>query len=179
MPLNQMHIRTAESEQNNQAPGVTSKLSQKASPLGGAFGMMRSSGHRPHQGWDLYAPVGSPVYAVSSGVVEFAEAHGDYGVQVCVRLGLRCGSDVDRLAAKSHAKYLYAFYAHLSSVLVRAGQTVQEGQLIAFSGNSGNASHTPPHLHFEIRTEARPGKGLRGRIDPGNVLGFQHYQCAV
>ena len=176
MPLDRMDIRTADIEQHIHQPGVTSKLT---SPLGGTFGMVRSSGHKPHQGWDLYAKVGSPVYAVCDSVVEYTSKHGDYGLQLCLHLGLMCGSEVDRLGAKFHAKYLYAFYAHLSSVLVGAGSTVREGQLIAFSGNSGIAAHTPPHLHFEIRTEARPGRGLRGRIDPGKVLGFEPYRCAA
>ena len=54
---------------------------------------------------------------------------------------------------------------------------VAEGDLIALSGNSGNASNTPSHLHFELRTHPNLGKGLAGRINPGELLGYSHYSC--
>jgi len=70
---------------------------------------------------------------------------------------------------------LWAFYAHLSLIYVQAGKAVLEGEVIALTGNSGNATNVPPHLHFEIRTKPRAAKGLTGRIDPGEVLGYDHY----
>src|SRR4051794_11010552 len=85
-PLKDMKIRTAESDSSQSGAGVSSRLSQKASPIGGSFGRVRSSGKKPHQGWDLYAAVGTPVYAVGPGVVEYSETHGAYGTQICLRL---------------------------------------------------------------------------------------------
>jgi murein DD-endopeptidase MepM/ murein hydrolase activator NlpD len=178
-PLDKMQLRAADIEESIHQPGVTSKLSWQASPVGGSFGKVRSSGHKPHQGWDLYATVGTPVYAVMDGQVAYAESHGDYGLQVCILLGgLQC-SNVDAIAQRFHSAHLYAFYGHLSSALVKKGDTVREGQTIGLSGNSGNARTTPPHLHFEVRTVARLGKGLVGRIDPGELLGYQYYSCSL
>jgi murein DD-endopeptidase MepM/ murein hydrolase activator NlpD len=174
-----MRLRSADIEEGIHQPGVTSKLSPQASPIGGTFGKVRSSGRKPHQGWDLYADVGTPVYSVADGQVEYVENRGDYGLQICVRLGGPQCSSMDALARRFLAASLHAFYAHLSLSLVRTGDLVREGQTIGLSGNSGNARTTPPHLHFEVRTQARLGKGLAGRIDPGELLGYEYYRCAL
>lgn len=172
-PLDKMKIRTAELDATTSAPSVSSRLSHHASPVGGSFGRVRSSGTKPHQGWDLYAEIGTPVYAVGPGVVEYAETRGDYGNQICLRL------DEQSLTPMT-PQYLgeqlrYAFYAHLSLCLVKKGQAVLEGDVIALTGNTGNAANTPPHLHFELRTKPRPSTGLGGRLDPGSLLGYGYY----
>jgi murein DD-endopeptidase MepM/ murein hydrolase activator NlpD len=170
-PLDSMYLRTAELDQANTDPAVTARLKHSASPVGGAFGKVRSSGTKPHQGWDIYADIGTFVYAVSSGVIEgVRESQTGYGLQLCLKL------DREPMTRATGPKpQLWAFYAHLSRVLVSEGH-VEEGQLIAFTGNSGNADDTPPHLHFELRTQPWPGKGLKGRLDPGEALGYWHYQ---
>jgi len=61
-----------------------------------------------------------------------------------------------------HRGETLSVYAHLSSILVEAGEEVDGGQLIALSGHSGNASG--PHLHFEIWRRGR-------EIDPVPFLG--------
>jgi murein DD-endopeptidase MepM/ murein hydrolase activator NlpD len=170
-PLDKMKIRTAEHDQFARGPGVTSRLSTAASPIGGSFGRVRSSGARPHQGWDLYAPVGTPVHAVTAGVVEYSETRGDYGTQVCIRLDDSALSPVRREPVPPR----YAFYAHLSASFVRSGQAVLEGDEIGLTGTSGNAGNTPPHLHFELRTNPRPSSGLSDRLDPGELLGYGYY----
>ena len=170
-PLDTMKIRTAERDDSARGSAVTSRLSTAASPIGGSFGPVRSSGARLHQGWDLYAAIGTTVYAVSPGVVEYAETRGDYGTQVCVRLDEKALSPIQSGPAPPR----YAFYAHLSAVFVRAGRAVLEGDEIGLTGNSGNAGNTPPHLHFELRTTARPSTGLSGRLDPGELLGYGYY----
>lgn len=130
------------------------------------FGMVRNQGKKPHQGWDLAARVGTPVYAIRSGRIVEVRDHGDYGKQVTLEF-----THVGQTA--------YAFYAHLEKFLCKQGDPVRDGDVIATSGRSGNAWNLPmaeEHLHFEIRLWLqRPGKGLVARIDPGEVLGYETY----
>jgi murein DD-endopeptidase MepM/ murein hydrolase activator NlpD len=168
-PLEHMLIRTAEDDRTF---SVGSKLNSASSPIGGAFGMVRKHGHKPHQGWDLYAPVATPVFAIVNGTVEFVRSVGDYGLQLCVKFAN------DESLRAGYPSGLYAFYGHLLSASVSKHDVVHEGQQLALSGVSGNAGNTPPHLHFEIRTVARPSRGLTGRIDPGSILGYQYYSCS-
>jgi len=76
----------------------------------------------------------------------------------------------------SNSGDLFAFYAHLSVVLVSEGQPVRAGERIALTGATGNASVSAPHLHFEIRdvSTPSPGLGLKGRLDPATVLGYAY-----
>ena len=141
--------------------------------LSNIFGRVRNGGTRPHQGWDLAAPVGAPVFSIASGIVCYVKEGGAYGLQVCIQFSrmktgqMYMSSDTD----------LFAFYAHLASACVVEGQLVSEGQQVGTVGQSGNAGFTPPHLHFEIRTRPNAGRGLRHRLDPGEVLGFDHLAC--
>jgi len=120
---------------------------------------------RNHQGWDLAAPPGTPVYAVADGTVEsIADDAGDYGRTITLRF-LRGGM------------FLFAFYAHLSYISVAGGQQVSAGQLIGYTGNTGNAAGLQPadaHLHFELRTAPVAGLGLGNRLDPGELLGYEY-----
>lgn len=134
------------------------------------FGMVRNGGTRPHQGWDLWAPVGTPIYAVANGLIEFVRINtGDYGTQICMSFE----------NPSSSGSLLYAFYAHLSEVYVTEKFWAEEGQMLGLTGKTGNASNLPSiedeHLHFEIRTEVSPGRGLVGRIDPARLFGYDLY----
>lgn len=91
-------------------------------------------GGRSHKGTDIFAPYGSPVFAVASGVIQRAGYSGIAGLAI-------------QLRAVDGNTY---FYAHESSVSVRAGQQVQVGQVIGRVGNSGNAAGKSPHVHFEL-----------------------------
>ena len=128
------------------------------------FGMVRryADGRpKPHQGWDLFAAVGTMVYAIGDGKVAFVRDGGDYGLQLCHSFVCQ-----DRT--------LYAFYAHLQTVLVRAGETVTMRQEIGRTGISGNARNLPRHehhLHFEIREHEHCGQGLAGRLSPLAIYG--------
>lgn len=129
------------------------------------FGMVRNGGARAHQGWDLAAPVGTPVFAIRPGRIVDVRDEGDYGVQVTLEF-------------EHGPRLLYAFYAHLLSVRCAEGEPVGEGATLGYTGMTGNARHLSAresHLHFEVRTAPRPGRGLVGRVDPGEVLGFQAY----
>ena len=106
------------------------------------WGAPRSNG-RHHQGTDMLAPYGSPVYAVAAGVVETAS-----GSSGGISLYLRTANG-DRY-----------FYAHNSANVARNGQRVQAGELIARVGRSGNARGGPSHVHFE----RQPGGG--GSVNP-------------
>lgn len=64
-----------------------------------------------------------------------------------------------------HYNGLYTLYAHGSSLVAKVGQEVKQGQLIMYSGNTGNS--TGPHLHFEVRVA--PG-GYNNRVNPLNYL---------
>lgn len=88
-----------------------------------------------HAGVDFSAEIGTPIYATADGVVEFARKHynGGYG----------------NLIKIDHSFGFKTYYAHLDDLLVKRGDFVKKGQIIAYSGNSGIS--TGPHLHYEIR----------------------------
>ena len=118
---------------------------------------------RNHQGIDLEAPIGTPCYAIGDGVVTLVEERGDYGLRVTLQLD-----------EQHTGRSLWAFYAHLSKAKVAAGDRVRLGDVIALTGESGNArgmAAADQHLHFELRTEPAPGLGLKGRIDPLEIYG--------
>jgi murein DD-endopeptidase MepM/ murein hydrolase activator NlpD len=158
LPILQMKLRSAD---------IDATLSMTTSPVGGSFGHVRSCGLKVHQGWDILAPVGTKAFAIDDGTIVGIRNQGDYGLQVLLALS--------RL--KFRSQKLYAFYAHLSHCLVSTMKDAREGEVVGLTGISGNAGGTSPHLHFEIRTDPWPGKGLGGRIDPGEILGYQYYAC--
>ncbi len=98
-----------------------------------------------HQGLDLAAPEGSEVRAAFDGVVRSAGERGGYGLAVEL----------------SHGRGLTTLYAHASELLVRDGERVTRGQVIARVGHTGRA--TGPHLHLEVRQGSHP-------VDPGRAL---------
>ncbi|MYZ33631.1 peptidoglycan DD-metalloendopeptidase family protein [Streptomyces sp. SID4917] len=95
-----------------------------------------------HTGIDFVVSVGTPVKAIGPGKVVSAAPGGAYGNQVVIR----------------HDDGRYSQYAHLSSVQISAGQSVQGGTRIGLSGATGNV--TGPHLHFEIRTGPAYGSDI-------------------
>lgn len=102
------------------------------SPYGWRWGRM-------HRGVDIAAPIGTPIIASADGVVIGAGWNsGGYGNLVELR----------------HNNGWETIYAHTSKMLVKNGQRVKQGQVIALCGSTGDS--TGPHLHFEIII---PGKG--------------------
>ena len=90
---------------------------------------------RPHTGIDFGCDRGTPVYATGDAVVEIASANGfngGYGKQVLL----------------NHEFGYKTRYAHLNEVLVKPGERVTRGQVIARTGNTGRS--TGPHLHYEV-----------------------------
>lgn len=91
-------------------------------------------GNDHHDGIDLRASIGTPVFAAAEGVVVYAGARiRGYGKMIVLK----------------HASGLSTVYAHNSKLVVSEGGRVRRGQKIALSGNSGRSSG--PHVHFEIR----------------------------
>jgi murein DD-endopeptidase MepM/ murein hydrolase activator NlpD len=94
--------------------------------------------NRMHEGLDIIADVGTNIYAAADGVVRYAgRTRGGYGTVVEL----------------SHGYGYATLYAHLSKPLVRPGQSVKRGDLIALSGRSGLVSG--PHLHYEVKYHGR------------------------
>lgn len=95
-----------------------------------------------HAGIDLANSIGTPILAVSDGVVIEAGPAGGYGMLVKLR----------------HADGTVTLYGHINTALVSVGERVMAGDQIATMGNRGNS--TGPHLHFEVL------QGGTERIDP-------------
>jgi murein DD-endopeptidase MepM/ murein hydrolase activator NlpD len=86
-----------------------------------------------HNGIDIANKVGTPIYAADNGKVELSASgwNGGYGNTILI----------------NHGK-LKTRYGHLSRLYVKAGQTVEKGQVIGEMGSTGRS--TGPHLHFEV-----------------------------
>ncbi|OZB82306.1 MAG: peptidase M23 [Microbacterium sp. 13-71-7] len=94
---------------------------------------------RGHEGWDMIAPEGTPIYAAAAGTVTAsAESIGGYGVSMMIMSNLN-GTMVE-------TRYGHMVYG---SRMVEAGDQVSAGQLIGLVGNTGNSYGS--HLHFEVR----------------------------
>ncbi|MGZ8783309.1 MAG: murein hydrolase activator EnvC family protein, partial [Gaiellaceae bacterium] len=100
---------------------------------------------RMHEGIDLAVGSGTPVVASAAGTVIVAGWMGGYGNLVVV----------------DHGGGISTAYGHNTIVTAGVGQQVAQGQLIAYSGNTGNS--TGPHVHFEVRVNG-------GAVDPLGYL---------
>jgi murein DD-endopeptidase MepM/ murein hydrolase activator NlpD len=103
-----------------------------------------------HTGIDYAVPVGTDVLAVADGEITNANWGKSYGTQLVQKLD---GG--------------WFIYAHLSKALVKPGDKVKAGQVIAKSGNTGNS--TGPHLHAELRNNIRWSAGTD--LDPAALIG--------
>ncbi|MCD6309632.1 MAG: peptidoglycan DD-metalloendopeptidase family protein [Candidatus Eremiobacteraeota bacterium] len=116
---------------------VTSPFGYRRHPILGRIMM--------HTGIDIGASWGAPVKAAAGGVVIYSGWYGGYGYTIII----------------DHGGGYSTLYAHLSSMYVKKGQSVNRGQLIAAVGSTGRS--TGPHLHFEVRENGKP-------IDPRGKL---------
>ena len=99
------------------------------------------SGYDPengHPGIDFAAEEGAEVYAVADGIVTTADYDAEKGNYVVL----------------DHGGGLETEYQHMKSLLVSAGQSVVQGQVLGYVGSTGNS--TGPHLHFEARQDGAP-----------------------
>jgi murein DD-endopeptidase MepM/ murein hydrolase activator NlpD len=97
-----------------------------------------------HTGLDIAGPVGTPLYAASSGTVTYAGWNsGGYGYMTII----------------DHENGYFTRYGHQSRILVKVGDSVRRGQVIGLMGNTGRS--TGPHLHFEVMRG-----NVRNRLNP-------------
>ena len=100
----------------------------------------------PHNGTDLATPSGTKVLATGDGIVTRTANHRYAGKYI----------DIDNIG-----KYSTRFL-HLSKILVKKGQRVKRGQVIALSGSTGRV--TGPHLHYELHINGRPVNPMKAKI---------------
>ncbi len=117
---------------------ITSNFGYRTAPTAGAS--------TNHKGVDIATPTGTPIVASCGGTVTKARWESGYGYVVYI----------------SHEGGVETRYAHLSRILVSAGDKVKQGERIALSGNTGVS--TGPHLHFEMRVYGTP-------VDPFSKVG--------
>ena len=144
--------------------GLVTHFPMKSKSLSSAFGMRFHPKHKTmmmHNGVDIGAPIGSPVFAAKSGTVKYATQVGGYGNAIQL----------------DHGNGVTTLYGHLDKYGVKAGQKVQGGQKIAESGNTGVSSG--PHLHFEIAKNGVRGNPVKHLKFTGKtVMGKDGYSRA-
>ena len=91
-----------------------------------------------HTGLDFPADVGASIHAAAGGVVRTAEVHSEYGLML----------EID------HGNGLVTRYGHTSKILVKPGDLIKRGQVVAHVGTTGRS--TGPHLHFEVLVDGVP-----------------------
>lgn len=109
---------------------------------------------RMHKGVDFAVPIGTPVMSAGAGTVKFMGRASGYGNFVMI----------------NHGNGYATAYAHLSRFApgMRQGARVRQGQVFAYSGNTGIT--TGPHLHYEIRLNSAQVNPLRVKIAQGRQL---------
>ena len=110
-------------------------------PIGSGFGFRGDpfTGRAAlHTGLDFPSDVGAPILAAAGGVVLSTDYHPQYGQMLEI----------------NHGNNLVTRYAHTSKILVKAGDLVKRGQLVALVGTTGRS--TGPHLHFEVVVQGVP-----------------------
>lgn len=108
---------------------VSSRYGWRPNPVG--------RGYEFHEGLDIAVPVGTRVVAAAAGTVNYAGWLGAYGWTVVL----------------SHGQDVETYYGHLSRILVRVGQVVRTGQVLALSGSTGRS--TGPHLDFRMKVRGK------------------------
>lgn len=124
------------------SPSAAGLVWPAAGPVTSPFGMRWG---RMHDGIDIGAPMGAPIFAAASGQVIYAGWMSGYG----------------NLTVIDHGGGLATAYGHQSKLEVSVGEQVTQGQQIGLVGSTGHS--TGPHLHFEVRVNGAP-------VDPMGYL---------
>lgn len=115
-------------------------------PAMGRWGAWRASG-LGHQGWDYYAPRGTPIYAIADGYVPKGGVN--YSGSNAVRSSWSAQVGFGHNVQIMHGT-VKAYYCHMNAIpLVAEGAQVREGQLIGYVGDSGNAWAVGTHCHLQ------------------------------
>ena len=109
---------------------IVSGFGQRSDPFTGEI--------RMHQGIDIDAPAGAPIWAAHDGVVTFAGERGGFGKLVIV----------------DHGDGVETYYAHQQRIDVSVGDEITAGHQLGLVGSTGRS--TGPHLHFEVRVDGAP-----------------------
>lgn len=109
---------------------VTSDFGVRRDPFDGQ--------RRMHEGLDIATRTGTPVMATAAGIVREAGTDAGYGKAVVI----------------DHGYGYSTLYAHNSRILVKVGQRVKRGEMVATAGNTGRSSG--PHVHYEVRLNGAP-----------------------
>lgn len=109
------------------------------------YGARESIRDHTHQGLDIAAKIGTNIKAVADGKVIHSGEMGGYGNLIII----------------DHGNGITTYYGHCSKLIVKVGEKVNAGDIIAEVGNTGNS--TGPHLHFEIRQNGK-------YVDPSKYL---------
>lgn len=104
---------------------ITSPFGKRSNPVTGSW--------ETHRGTDISCPYNTTVIAANDGVVIYAGSHFSYGNYLII----------------DHGGGISTLYAHNTSLLLKAGDSVKKGEPVAKSGSTGQS--TGPHLHFEVR----------------------------
>jgi len=99
------------------------------------FGVLSSIRSSYHTGLDIGSSIGTPIAAAESGVVEFSGWKSAYGQMITI----------------DHGDGIVTYYAHCSALYKSVGEYVEQGEIIAAVGMTGNT--TGPHLHIEVRKD--------------------------
>jgi len=133
-----LEARIREAQQRSSVPAVVAPSGSGvlgwpvSGPVTSGFGVRWG---RMHEGIDIAVGEGTPVRAAAAGTVIYAGWMSGYG----------------NLVAVDHGNGLSTAYAHNSSLAVSVGQSVAAGEIVSYSGNTGNS--TGPHVHFEVRVD--------------------------
>lgn len=127
--------------------------------FGGNRDYYQQFGQIGHNGLDLAAPIGTPVFAADDGTIVF-EGWGQNNSWMGVPAGICIIENVGGV---------YVGYAHLNGTVINKGDVVTKGQLIGYVGETGAA--TGPHLHFEvIGMPPQFNNGYAGRLEPTQFI---------
>lgn len=138
-------FNTMKNIDNTNTPLGIALIEPVAGTITSRFGGRKSG---THTGLDIATSSGTPIKAAATGVVTYAGWKGNYGNMVVI----------------SHSDSIQTYYAHCVRLYVSAGQQVNQGDVIAAVGSTGNS--TGPHLHLEVRvngTAKNPQNYVYGR----------------
>jgi murein DD-endopeptidase MepM/ murein hydrolase activator NlpD len=139
-----------EIEERNEALDATPSIYPSVGRVTSTYGIRRDPFTRRatfHNGLDIANRKGTPVYATATGLVIQSQRNGGHGKQIIL----------------NHRNGIKTSYSHLSQLIVKEGETVEKGQLIAYMGNTGRS--TGPHLHYEVWVKGSP-------TDPADYLPY-------